>query len=289
MTLGLPALEQYDLLLPRIRELYAHTNALSWQMLLPLFLVSIAFAYTADLGLTGTILTRLKRLLLVALLLVCFPMIAEFIQTFGVDLAKSIDNMSGIDTIVAAAAKRAETFSFDLKTILTIKTDFLMGCFMFVSYLILLFARFMLLAFQQFYWVLFIVLGPLLILCSLFEAGVGITRGLFKNMLMVGSWPLLWSILSAFFKALPFGAIYHDPGSLVTVVTLNLIVAVALLFSPFLVSQICEGVSLSIGEPIKRGALRVAQFASFKTGITSMVMQTPAVTAAKRPFKRRTK
>jgi hypothetical protein len=288
--MNLPFLEQYDLLLPRMRELYEHTNALSWQMLLPLFLVSIAFAYTADLGLTGTVLTRLKRLVLVALLLVCFPMISEFIQTFGVDLAKSIDNMSGIDAIVAAAGEKAKHLSFDPTTLLRLKADFLLSCGIFVTYLVLLFARYFLLAFQHFYWFLFIVLGPFLILCSLFEAGVGITRGLFKNMIMVGAWPLLWAVLSAFFKVLPFGVIYKDPASLFTVITLNLIVAVALLFSPFLVSQICEGVNLSIGEPIKRGALKAAQFVSVKTGVATEITKRLALTsAAKRVAKRRSK
>jgi hypothetical protein len=224
----------------------------------------------------------------VALLLVCFPAIAEFIQTFGVDLAKSIDNMSGIDAIVAAAAAKAKTLSFDPVSLIRLKVDFFLSCAMFVTYLVLTCARYLLLAFQQFYWFLFIVLGPFLILCSLFEAGVGITRGLFKNMIMVGAWPIIWAILSAFFKVLPFGVVYKDSGSLVTVITLNIIVAVALLFSPFLVSQICEGVNLSIGEPIKRGALRAAQFASAKIAVMSQVAL-PKAAAVKRVVKPITK
>ena len=78
MNVSLPAVEEFERLIPVARALYDHTSTLSWQMLLPLFLVSIAFAYTTDLGLAGAVLIRLKRLVLVALLLVCFPMIAEY-------------------------------------------------------------------------------------------------------------------------------------------------------------------------------------------------------------------
>jgi len=77
---SLPAIEEYEKLLPVARLLYDKTSSLSWQLLLPLFLVSVAVSYSTDLGVTGSIIVRLKRLVLVALLLVSFPMIAEFVQ-----------------------------------------------------------------------------------------------------------------------------------------------------------------------------------------------------------------
>jgi hypothetical protein len=224
-------------------------------MLLPLFLISVAFSYTTDLGLTGAILIRLKRLVLVALLLVTFPMIAEFCQVLGIEIAKSIDNMAGIDMVLQAASQRAETYSFDLQGLLNLGSDLVMGTLVIVSFLILVVARFLLLAFQHFYWFLLVALGPFLILGMLFDASAGITRGLFKNMIQISCWPIIWSVLSAFLKALPFASAYSGVGGFVTVITLNLIIAIALLFSPFLVSQLCEGVSLSVGDTLRRGAL----------------------------------
>lgn len=258
MKYTLPAIEEYEKVLPVARMLYEHTSRLSWEMLLPLFLVSVAFSYTSDLGLTGAILVRLKRLILVALLLVSFPMIAEFCQVLGVEIAKSIDNMAGIDMILQAASKRAEAYSMSLQGLLNFGADFISGILVFLSFLILVVARFLLLAFQHFYWFLLVALGPFLILGTLFDSASGITKGLFKNMLQVACWPIIWSILSAFLKALPFASAYssENVGGFVTVITLNLIIAIALLFSPFIVSQLCEGVSLSVGDTVKRGALQ---------------------------------
>lgn len=264
MKYALPAVEEYEKLLPVARQLYDHTSRLSWELLLPLFLISVALSYTQDLGLSGAILVRLKRLVWVALLLVTFPMIAEICQVLGVEIARSIDNMTGIDMVLDAASKRAEAFSFDLQGLLNLGSDLIMGSLVLISFVLLVVARFFLLAFQHFYWLLLVALGPFLILGLLFDASSGITRGLFKNMLQVSAWPIIWSILSAFLKALPFASAYSTEGGLVTVITLNLIIAVALLFSPFIASQLCEGVSLSVGDTLRRGVLTTVAVANPK-------------------------
>jgi len=264
MTHVLPGLEQYDKLLPVTRELYQHTNSLSWQMLLPLFLLSVAIGYTSDLGISGAVVIRLKRLFIVALLLISFPTIVEFAQIIGIEIAKSIDNMTGIDQVLDAASKRANMYSFDLQGLLNLGSDLIMGSLVLISFLILVFARYLLLAFQHFYWLLLVVLGPFMILCSLFEASAGITKSLFKNLFLVSTWPVIWSILSAFLKSIPFASAYETEGGLITIITLNLIIAIALLFSPFIVSQLCEGVNLSVGDTLRRGALKAVSYVSPK-------------------------
>ena len=264
MKYNLPAIEEYEKIIPVARELYEHTSRLSWQMLLPLFLVSIAIGYSSELGITGTVLVRLKRLVLVALLLVSFPTIAEFSQTFGVEVARSIDDMTGIDQVLDAAAKKADSYSFDLQGILNLGSDLILGTLVLVSFLILVVARFFLLAFQHFYWFLLVVLGPFMILMTLFESAAGVTKGLFKSMFQIAFWPVIWSILSAFLKALPFASTYQTEGGLITIITLNLIIAVALLFSPFIVSQLCDGVNLSIGDTLRKGVLKTAAIANPK-------------------------
>lgn len=266
MKYDLPNVEEYEKLLPVARMIYEHNSRLSWEMLLPLFLVSVAIGYTSDLGVAGSILVRLKRLVLVALLLVTFPTIAEFAQSIGVEIARSIDDMTGIDMVLDAASKRAAAFSFDLKGILALGGDLLVGSLVIISFIILIVARFLLLAFQHFYWFLLVALGPFLILGMLFESSSGITKGLFKNMFQISAWPVIWSILSAFLKALPFASAYSIEGRYVTVVTLNLILAVALLFSPFIVSQLCEGVHLGVGDTLRTGALRAVALAGGPKG-----------------------
>jgi len=268
-TMNLPQIEQYDRLLPVAKELYVHTNSLAWQMLLPLFLVACLMAYSGDLGIAGSVISKVKRLVLVALLLVAFPTIAEFTQILGVEIAKSIDDMSGIDVVLEAAKERADSYSLDLQGLLNLGNDFVMGIFVLLSYLILVIARFALIAFQHFYWLLLIVLGPFLILGTLFETVSGVTKGLFKNMIQVACWPIIWAILSAFLRVIPFADAYSTEGGYVTIITLNLIIAVALLFSPFIVSQVCEGVNLSIGDKVRSGVMRAAAVVNPKAAVVT--------------------
>jgi hypothetical protein len=269
MKYSIPAIEEYEKLLPVARQIYEHTSRLSWQMLLPLFLVSVAIGYSTDLGISGAVVIRLKRLLLVALLLAAFPMIAEFSQILGVEIARSIDDMTGIDMILDAASKRAGEYSFDLQGLLNLGSDLVVGALVLISFIILVVARFFLLAFQHFYWFLLVALGPFLILGTLFEASSGITKGLFKSMFQVACWPVIWSVLSAFLKALPFASAYSVEGNLITVITLNLIIAIALLFSPFIVSQLADGVNLSVGDTLRTGVLRALAMSNPKTLIAS--------------------
>jgi len=274
MKYTVPAIEEYEKLLPVARQIYEHTSQLSWQMLLPLFLVSVAVGYSTDLGISGAVIVRLKRLFLVALLLVAFPTIAEFAQTLGVEVARSIDDMTGIDAVLDAASKRAEDYSFDLEGLLNLGSDLLVGGLVLISFVILVVARFFLLAFQHFYWFLLVALGPFLILGSLFEASSGITKGLFKSIFQVACWPVIWSVLSAFLKAMPFASSYSVEGNLITVITLNLIIAIALLFSPFIVSQLAEGVNLSVGDTLRRGVLKTVAMSNPKTLAASAVVNT---------------
>lgn len=274
MKYTIPAIEEYEKLLPVARQIYEHTSHLSWQMLLPLFLVSVAVGYSTDLGISGAVIVRLKRLFLVALLLVAFPTIAEFAQTLGVEVARSIDDMTGIDAVLDAASKRAELYSFDLEGLINLGSDLLVGGLVLISFVILIVARFFLLAFQHFYWFLLVALGPFLILGSLFEASSGITKGLFKSMFQVACWPVIWSVLSAFLKAMPFASAYSVEGNLITVITLNLIIAVALMFSPFIVSQLADGVNLSVGDTLRKGVLKTVAMSNPKTLAMSAAVQT---------------
>jgi len=273
MKYSIPAIEEYERLLPVARRIYEHTSHLSWQMLLPLFLVSVTIGYTTDLGISGAVIVRLKRLFIVALLLVSFPTIAEFSQILGVEVARSIDDMTGIDMVLDAASQRAEAYSFDLQGLINLGNELLVGSLVIISFVILVVARFFLLAFQHFYWFLLVALGPFLILGTLFEASSGITRGLFKSMFQVACWPVIWSILSAFLKALPFTSAYSVQGNIITVVTLNLIIAVALLFSPFIISQLADGVNLSVGDTLRRGVLKTVMMANPKSAAMSFGMK----------------
>lgn len=265
---GAHAYEQYEKLIPIARMLYEHTSRLSFEMLLPLFLLSVAIGYTSDLGIAGSVLVRLKRLAIVGILLAIFPSVAEFSQVIGVEIAKSIDDMTGIDMLLEAASKNSSGFSESAQKLLTNFTGSLAATLLFYStYFLLVFARMFLLAFQHFYWFLLVSIAPFLILGMLFEASSSLTKGLFKNLLQVAAWPIIWSVLSAFIKALPFSLVYGaENDDIVAIAGMNLIFALALLFTPLVVSQLTEGVTLSVGSTLRNSVVNTVSLAAGPKG-----------------------
>lgn len=94
----------------------------------------------------------------------------------------------------------------------------------YATYFLLVFARMFLVAFQHFYWFLLVSIAPFLILGTLFEATTALTKALFKNLLQVAAWPIVWSVLSAFVKALPFSLVYGaENEDIVAIAGMNLI------------------------------------------------------------------
>lgn len=259
---SLAAIEHYEKLSPVIATLYAHMENVAQIALLPLFLLSIFLAYTQDLGLTGATLKRLKNLVITALLLAAFPDASELIRTIGQELALSIDGLQGLDKVLAQAASKAGEQSGDPLYLLTLGNDLILRFFVNASYTILFFARLGLVAFYHFYWMFLVVTAPLLILGQLFDATNALPKNLFKNLILVAMWPVAWSLLSVFLEAVPLTSAYEIEGGYTALIVLNLIIAVSMFLSPFMLSSFCEGLLVGSGSALYSAAKAVTYVAA---------------------------
>lgn len=253
-----PIAENYEKLAPVVERLYHHTDHIAQIAILPLFLLSVLMAYSEDLGLQGAVVSRLKRLIITMILLVAFPSLTGFIKNIGQEIAMSIDNLDGIDQFLKAASDKASSYSTGVKSLLDFGNDLIVSLMVSVSFVILYLARYILVAFYHFYWMILLVTGPFMILGHLFEGTSNLTKNLFKSLMLVAAWPIVWSILSAFLKALPFQDAYSIEGGYTAIVIMNLIIAIGLLFSPFMLSQFCEGSIVGMGSGIVSTGARAA-------------------------------
>lgn len=253
-----PIAENYEKLAPIVERLYQHADGIAQLALLPLFLLSVLMAYSEDLGIQGAVVARLKRLVVTMLLLVAFPTLTLFIRNIGQEIALSIDNLEGIEQFLNAASQKASDYGMGIKSLLDFGNDLVISALVSASFVILYIARYLLVAFYHFYWMILIVTGPFLILGTLFESTSNLTKNLFKSLMLVASWPVVWAILSAYLKALPFQDAYNIEGGYTAIVVMNIIIAVALLFSPFLLSQFCEGAIVGMGTGIVSAGAKAA-------------------------------
>jgi len=224
-----------------VRDLYQGLSQLFYLMMPIAILFSIVFGYlkSGDANYPDVI----KRSFVAALLLASFPEVSNLILDVCDGIALKIDNMSGLETFMRMAQEKSQSYAVAKNVLLLKFDDLFMAILSFGSFVLLLIARYITIALYYFYWVLLSVCAPLMILCYIFPRTAGITANLYRGLIEVACWKILWAIMSAMLTSLSFGNIYRTEGSYLTLIVMNFVIAVALLFTPMLMrSLIGEGV-----------------------------------------------
>jgi hypothetical protein len=227
------ALEQFFKILPVMGKMHELTDHFAHLALLPLFLLSIFFSYSTDLGLKSAVFMKLRNLVITVMLLYFFPKIATGIKLFGQDLAFRLDDMKGFDEVLRLAKEKIDSFEGGPMGFLGLGLNAILAS---LSYFLVYLAKFLLLAFYQFYFAFLFSISPFLILGSLFNTTADVTRSLFKSICLISAWPIVWAILSAFLKSMAFADAYKVEGNYFTILCMNIVVALSMLFSPFILS-----------------------------------------------------
>ncbi|OYZ24198.1 MAG: hypothetical protein B7Y39_01885 [Bdellovibrio sp. 28-41-41] len=224
-----------------VRDLYQGLSQLFYLMMPIAILFSIVFGYlkSGDANYPDVI----KRSFVAALLLASFPEVSNLILDVCDGIALKIDNMSGLETFMRMAQEKSQSYAVAKNVLLLKFDDLFMAILSFGSFVLLLIARYITIALYYFYWVLLSVCAPLMIICYIFPRTAGITANLYRGLIEVACWKILWAIMSAMLTSLSFGNIYKTEGSYLTLIVMNFVIAVALLFTPMLMrSLIGEGV-----------------------------------------------
>jgi hypothetical protein len=185
----------------------------------------------------------LKRAIVASILLVSFPEVSTTILDICDGIASKIDNMKGLDTFLQMAQEKSQSYATAKNVLLLKFDDIFIAVLSFGSFILLLIARYITIALYYFYWVLLSILSPLLILCYVFPSTARITANLYRGLIEVAAWKILWAVMSAMLASLSFGNVYQTQGSYITLTVMNFVIAIALLFTPLIVkSLIGEGV-----------------------------------------------
>lgn len=250
----MPSLEVLGTL---IRDLYQGLSQLFYLMFPVAILFSVIFSYLKS-G-EPNYPDLFKRAFVAALLLACFPEVSNFILDVCDGIASKIDDMSGLEAFMKIAQEKSLGYAAAQKLLLLKFDGFFMAILSFASFALLYIAKYLTVILYYFYWGLLSIAAPLMILCYIFPATSNITTNLYKSLIEVASWKIVWAILSAMLKSVSFGFIYENEQSYLPLVAMNFIIAIALLFTPkILRSLVGEGVqstASSIGRTAVSGVL----------------------------------
>lgn len=229
---------QFDLLGALARNLHQEFVRIYYLLLPVFFALSIALTWFKTPQGSFEFLETLKRAFVSTLLLVALPDISQAILFIADGITERIDHLNSLDNIIRMAQSKSQGYSLSPKSVLLQFNDLILATLSFLSFLVLYVARYITIAMYHFFWIFFMISGPLLLLFNLFQSTSQITVNLFKGMCEVASWKIVWAILGAMLTALSFGEAYKAEGNYLTLIVMNFMIALAMLATPLVVRSI---------------------------------------------------
>lgn len=229
---------EFELLGSLMRDLHQEFVRMYYLFLPVFFALAVVVAWVKSPTGSPEFVDIIKRTVVATVLLVAFPEISKAILFVADGVAEKIDSMNSLDHVIRMAQEKSEGYSMSVSSIILQFNDLIIATLSFLSYIILYIARYITIAMYHFFWVFFSVSAPLLLLFNLFEGTQQITKNLFKGMIEVACWKIVWAILGAMLLALSFGDAYRAEGNYLTLIVMNFVIAVAMLMTPMMVKSI---------------------------------------------------
>lgn len=242
----------FNLLGSLMKDLHQEFVRMYYLMLPVFFCLSIAVTWIRSPAGSPDFIDVLKRALVSTLLLAAFPEISRTIIFIADGIVERIDHLNSLDTVIRMAEEKSRSYSMSASSLLLQFDDLIIAVLSFLSFLVLYIARYLTIAMYHFFWVFYMVSAPLLLLFNLFPSTANITANLFRGMIEVACWKIIWAILGAMLVSLSFGDAYKNEGGYLVLIVMNFVIAIAMLATPLLVksiaSQGAQAVSSSLGQ-----------------------------------------
>ncbi len=229
---------QFELLGSLMRNLHQEFVTMYYLFLPVFFALAVVVAWVKSPTGSPEFIHIIKRAIIATVLLVAFPDISKAIIAMADGVAEKIDHLNSLDNVIRMAQEKTDNYSLSVSSVILQFNDLIIATLSFLSYLILYIARYITVAMYHFFWTFFMVSAPLLLLFNLFEGTQQITVNLFKGMIEVACWKIVWAILGAMLLALSFGDAYRTEGNYLTLIVMNFVIAVAMLMTPMMVKSI---------------------------------------------------
>jgi len=228
----------FSLLTPLMTNLHQEFVKIYYLMLPAFFAMAVLIQWFKSPQGGFDFLDVLKRAVISTLLLAAFPDISRAIIFLADGVAERIDSVNNLDAILRMAEEKSNSYSFSATSMILAFDDLLIAALTFLSFIVLYIARYLNIAMYHFFWIFFMITSPLLLLFNLFGSTAQITKNLFKGMVEVACWKIVWAILGAMLASLSFGKMYLIEGNYVVLIVMNFIIAIAMLATPMVVKSL---------------------------------------------------
>jgi hypothetical protein len=178
-----------------------------------------------------------SRLFIAFLLLYFYADIADALSNFTDALVWKIGKLNDIEHVLTRMGEKLHTLSWNWTSIKD--TTILLICF--GTFFLLYISVFIMNAGVIYVWLLLYLLSPILIILYLTPATEGATKVLFRSLVEVCCWKIMWGISAALLWSSALGSMNStEELNFLTIISFNLILALSLLATPILVNIVAS-------------------------------------------------
>lgn len=210
-----------------------------------------------------------SRLFVAFILLYFYPEIADTLSNFTDSLVERIGGLSEISHVLDKMGEKLRDFSWNWTSL----KDTSILILSFLTFFLLYISVFITNAGAMYVWVILYVTSPVLIILFLMPATEGATKTLFRSLIEVCSWKIMWGISAALLWSSAFGSMNSADVNYLTVISYNLILAISLLLTPMVVSALA---GVGIANVVNSAMGLAAGAATLSPGILAKTVTTKA-------------
>lgn len=253
------------------RQIHTMFMGLYYPMVLSFLALGLVLEYfNWPLGRTPGFAQLIGRALIATILLNAYPEITNTIANIADAIATQLGDLNQFNLVRERMADKLHQFTLSW---LSIKDGIIMVISL-LCFFLLYFSVFIAEAFFMYVWTLLYVLSPVLIALYVLPSTSQATRALFRSLIEVASWKVVWSILATLLWSLALGHLTDNAHvNFLSVIGYSLILAASLLTTPLVIHALAgagmTAMASSLGG-VTVGSARVTP-ASVKSYVTKKV------------------
>ncbi|MBI2712609.1 MAG: hypothetical protein HYX41_07140 [Bdellovibrio sp.] len=178
------------------------------------------------------------RALVAAILLHTYPQVSNTIADISDSLSKQLGDLNQFKLVLSSMGDHLKTLTFSWVSVRDAQTMI----FSFVTFFLLYFSVHVVEAFLLYAWVMLYIFSPVLIALFVLPATAGATKAVYRTLLEMSCWKIVWSVLATLLWSTALSDI-NKPGhdiNFLTSVCFNLILAGSVLLTPIVVHSLAN-------------------------------------------------
>ncbi len=236
-----------------------------------LMLLGIAIEYFKwPIGQVPNFGTLVGRALIAAILLHAYPEITNTIADVTDAIAGRLGDLNNFKLILDRMGDKIGELSWSWVSV----KETVMLLLSFITFFILYFSIFIADSFYIYVWVMLYVFSPLLIALYVLPITAGATSGLFKSLIEVACWKIVWSVIATLLWSAALSQINQEGSQVnfLTAIGFNIILAGSLLLTPFVVHALAGSGLAQMGKDLSSLAIGGMTISPSRTiGVTKQI------------------